>query len=297
MKNKLVILALVFIFALIACGKVDSSKNKAGGSIKGKMDNSSLVPFDITTEKLPPNFKGTDIVKLYPVLLKKAPLEKEEFETTANYRNKIISAVTDDVYAFTLDPVFNGIGYGLRIEPYNADTHKWNIHVYTMPLSEYEDEYIASINLKSTDRSTRSYIGTNAFGAKVLIKSNRSTDFGIALVNQNDFGKGLSETKLSKSVRKINFSLDMPTEKAKTLKDNIGVLLLCKTSLYELNGKRNIYGKGNGLISEDTDIKKATIDDPIELLTDRKFINVKMLSIWVYEINTGSVLLKYQLKK
>ena len=92
MKKQSLILLVVFIFSIgldntaIAKEKKASTKQKKKAEV---VDTSPLVPFDINEEKLPPNYKGTDIAKLYSLLSKKAPLKKEEFDTTAEYEKKM----------------------------------------------------------------------------------------------------------------------------------------------------------------------------------------------------------------
>jgi len=306
MRKKIVLFAIM-LFLTLSYGSVTIAKEKATSrsklteSSKEKKDNSPIVSFEIKTEKLPPNFKGTDIVKLFSIFEKKAPLIKEEFETTADYEKKIMAAVTDDVYAFKLDPTVGGM-HGLTIHPYNADTQKLQIDVKTTSLSKYTfEDYRASVIIKDIAGVSGSHVGYNAFGAKVLVKTYFHTQYGIVLVNQKDFGTSSYDdnrynirTPLE-SDRTINLEIEVPSDKAKTLKNNIGVLLLCKPRLYKSNAKMKL-NPGNDLILKDTYYSGATIDSPTSLLYDRYFINVEVLAIWVYEINTGSIILKKELK-
>jgi hypothetical protein len=289
-----ILLIFVLMLCVLNCGSNAIAKEKKAGknnpatTSKGKPDNLPLSPFDKSIEKLPPNFKGSDIVKLFSTLKKKAPLKKAEFETTADYEKKISAAVTDDVYAFKL--ASDAYGQPLKIQPYNADTQKLQIDIETTALSQYLFEgYRASMIIKDINGPSRSYIGSNAFGADVLVDSYSGTLYGIALVNQTDFATN------NYNVRTINLLLDMPPEKAKSLKNNIGILLLCKPTLYRPNAKMTLC-EGNDLVFEDTSYSGATIDNPTSLSYERKFINVEVLSIWVYETNTGSILFKKLLK-
>ncbi|MCE5318840.1 MAG: hypothetical protein LLG04_15950, partial [Parachlamydia sp.] len=99
--------------------------------------------------------------------------------------------------------------------------------------------------------------------------------------------------KYSPGWRTMPLSIDMSPEKARTLKNNISVLLLCKPTLHE--SSRAPFSKGNNLIFEGTSYSKATMDSPTSLSYDGKFINVEAVSVWVYETNTGSILLKNDL--
>lgn len=307
MKKWTLVLLIVLIFsvaldnAAIAKGKKASNRQKGETASAEVGDTSPLVPFDINAEKLPPNYKGTNIVKLYSSLAKKAPLKKKEFETTAEYERKIAEAVTDDIYAFKIEAAGTGLR-GLKVHPYDADSQTLKIDLETEYLSKSTlEDYRASLIVKTLDKSSSSYIGSNAFGATRLVSKYRETQYGIALVNQQDFGKSRYDDAFSKiktimtSVREINMKIEIPIDKAKTLKNNIGVLLLCKPAPYKSNAIIS-DNQGNDLIFENYYYSGATIDSPSVESYDRKYINVEVLAIWVYDIRTGEVLLKTQLK-
>ncbi len=320
---KKIFLFVLMLFILLNYGSTAvakernaTSKNKSR-TTKEKIDNSPLIPFDINTEKLPSNFTGTDIVKLYTTILKKAPLKKDEFETTADYEKKSMVAIADadDVYALKLDPNMP-LRSGLTVHTYNADAQNLQIDIETRPLSKYTfSDYRASMIIKHFAGTSQSHIGSNAFGAKVSVTSLTGKQYGIVLTNQKDFGisrydDSRVETTLV-SNRTISLIIEIPPDKAKILKNNIGVLLLCKPRLYKLKEEitpstENVRGpakikppklsNGNGLIFEDGYYAEATFDSPTEISYDRKFINVEILSVWAYEINTGTILLKKQVK-
>lgn len=286
------VIAITISFIILFCFNTAIAKGK-----KEVIDNSPLIPFDINVEKLPPNFAGTDIVKLFSMLSKKAPLKKEEFETTADYEKKITAAVTDDVYAFKLpdDKFF----YGLNICPYNADTQKLPIQIKTTRHSEFVNR--SSIIIKSIDKKS-SYVGSNAFGAKTKVLNYSGEKYGIVLVNQEEFGIMDDKTAASLSIetgnRTIDIEIEMTPDKAKKLKDNIGAILLCKARLFKLNEKEKkwyIIFEGNDLIFKDFIAKEATFDHPSSFSYERYFINVEALSIWVYDIKNGEIILKKDL--
>jgi hypothetical protein len=82
MRKKYLLFALMLFVvghgtAVASKERKTTSKNSAIASNREKADNRLSLPFDINVEKLPPNFKGTDIVKLFSLLSKKAPLQKE----------------------------------------------------------------------------------------------------------------------------------------------------------------------------------------------------------------------------
>lgn len=306
MKTRSLSWFLVFIIFLCCNVTVTAKEKKSATSDKKKVarekkeDAPSGVHFDITADKLPPNYKGTDIVRLYSLLAKKAPLKKEEFETTAEYEKKINAGISDDIYAFKID---EGTGlHGLELSPYDADSQKFQISLETEWLSQYTfEDYRASIIVKSLSKGTDSYIGSNAFGAKRLVTNFKAIQYGLALVNQQNFGsssyddnKYNTETPLT-SIRKVSLEIQIPPDKARALKSNIRVLLLCKPALYKSDEKSSLK-RGNDLIFENYDSSEATIDSPTSHFYERKYINVEILAIWIYDIRTGEVLSKTQLQ-
>lgn len=304
--KKLSIVLLVLIIISVALDNSAVAKEKKASTKQKKkaevVDTSPPVPFDINAEKLPPNYKGTDITRLYSLFAKKAPLKKEEFETTAEYEKKIADSVSDDIYAFKID---KGLGLrGLRITSYDADSQNFQITLETEWLSKHTvKDYRASLIVKTIGKGSRSYIGSNAFGATREVTDFSATQYGLALVNQQNFGSSSYDdnkynikTALT-SIRKVNLVIQIPPDKARTLKDNIGVLLLCKPALYKPNIEELFKNKGNDLIFESYDSSQATIDSPTSHLYERKYINVEILAIWIYDIRTGEVLSKTLLKK
>lgn len=289
----LVFAIFFFCFSNIAIAEESeiSNKSKEAASKKEIVDNSSTVPFDINTEKLPPAYKGNDIAKLYSDFVKRAPLEREEFETTAEYEKKIVSVLPDAIYAFKLDTDYSDYA---KIHPYDADANKFKIELSTHALSLYtfEDQRASIIIVHKLHKSSDSYIGSNAFGATRLVESYEGLQYGIALVNQNNFG---NQSSYIGGYRTTNTEIDIPLDKAKQLKGNIGILLLCKSSLHRSNAKMKY--RGNDFIFEKKYSVGATINSPTSLSYEQKFLNVEVLAIWIYDFRTGEIILKKQLKE
>jgi hypothetical protein len=260
----------------------------------------SVIPFDVNAEKLPPNYGGADIAKLFSIYARKAPLKKGEFETTHEYEEKVASAVTNSVYAFRLgndNDMFSPDAS--TIHPYDADTQRLQIDLSTTHLNEYHvgDDRAAFI-IKTVSQDSGAYVGSNVFGASRLVKSYSVSQYGIALVNQSEFGFSRysdtdNDSPLS-SERRLHIQIVVPPERARKLKNNIGILILCKPTLYKSDITKE-FKNGNDLIFEDFSYEGATIYSPISVIYYKSFINVDVLAIWVYEITTGNVLYKYDI--
>ena len=259
------------------------------------------IPFDISQDRLPPGYNGADIAALYSYLIKKAPLKKDEFETKEEYENKVLGAVPNDIYAFNIKESTSSLS-GLNIKPYDSDKKQYQVVLKTEYLSEYtHKDYRASFILKTVNKRARSYIGSNAFGATREVSDYSATQYGIALTNEQNFGvnhyspSSYGLKSVLDSIRILNINIEVPIDRARSLKNNIGVLLLCKPSLYK-SDKANDLGKGNQLIFETYNSSRATIDSPTSHFYERMYINVEVLAIWVYDIRTGEVLSKNPIK-
>ena len=274
------VIAITIAFGVLFCFNIAIAKGK-----KEVADNLPLIPFNINVEKLSPNFAGADIVKLFSMLSKKAPFKKEEFETTADYEKKIIAAVTDDVYAFKLPD--DNFFYGLNISPYNADTQKLPIKIKTQYMDDWEN--VATIILKTIDEKHQSYIGADATGVKSKVNKYTGKKYGIAIENKKEFGSGNGGSLEAR--RTIDTEIEISPNKAKDLKGNIGAIILCKLKLHTQIGR----GRGlqdNNLIIQSLLNIEPTIEIPISSHYDTNFVNVEALSIWIYDIRNGEIILK-----
>jgi len=270
------------LFMLIFCASIFAVEN---GGDKQKQKAATLAnegqvyKIDITAKKLTPNFSGTDIVKLFSILVKKAPLRKGEFESTIDYEQKIERVITPDIYAFKLDLTSDKFAdskdrFGLSgYAKYDPDLQKLKINIDNQNYRDYRTQII----VKEVKHPSSSYIGGNAFGATCLVKRVRATQYIISF----DDTVGVS-----------NLELIIPRARAKKLKNNIGVLCLCKTSLHEAVPNRDLSYSGNALIFENEFYVAPTIDNQMSILYYRKYINVDLLDIWLYNIRSGEILLK-----
>lgn len=257
-------------------------------------------PFDINLEKLSPNYNGTDIAKLFLQFSKTALLRKDEFESTEDFNKKAAQTVSDDIYAFKIQ---EKLGRGsLSVSSYEADKQQFQIVLATEALDQFEfKDYRASLIVKTVNEQLDSYIGSNAYGATREVTRYTAIQYGLALVNEMDFGKNKYNITSIKSVldgvRDINLTIEISPDKAKRLKNNIGVLLLIKPALHRSRIKPLHVNQGNDLIFESSKYLPATIDIPSSHSYNRKFINAEIIEIWIYDIKTGEVILKRKSKE
>lgn len=291
MRRKFLLLIIVFALSLGFCDTVTAKEKNQN---KEKAASPLTVSFDLKTERLPANYKGTDIVNLYSILAKKAPKKKGEFESTAEYKVRVETYMKNshylsNIYAFKISETGHHGMNQLKAD-YNVDLQKMIIttETYGFQTHIYENNR-GSIIIRQNKGSSSSYTGSNAFGARRTVTSFENLQYGIALVNEDDFG--------IPNERKLIFETEMPLDKAKKLKANIGVLIIGKPYLYFADEDNNFTeSKPKRLTFETERYSSATFSSPSSHHTQSRYINIEALSVWVYDIRTGEILLKKQLK-
>lgn len=208
-------------------------------------------------EKLPPNYKGNDFQKIYMKYFK-AFSGKKEFEKTQDYTKRLQSVNIDEIYAFRKTDKDN------MYIIYDPDNEVFEISIYTSfeSLLMYPKTNNLFV-LKTTDKKTASYMGSNAFGAKVAITKHEAQKYGVQLI-----GGGLS----------YDLHIPMSISDAKKYKESLSVLLICKP-----------YIENDTLAFMGSFYDKPTFDDPLERSYRIAVMNVELLEIWVYDFNTGKV--------
>lgn len=227
--------------------------------IKEKVEKLDALIKQKIGQKLPPNYKGHDFQKIYAKYFETL-LGKGEFEKSDVYEKKLRSINLDEIYAFAITDKEN-----LEIS-YDPDSEV--ISVAIEPLSAYRllpktdggNSIWPFIVLKTTKKKVSSYVGSNAFGAKKVIKKYEANKYGVQIEKNNAL------------------SFRMPIHEAKKYKDNMTVLLVCKPQI-----KNDVLAFLGGYYSE------PTFSEPVEISYAISGLNMELLSIWVYDFKTGKV--------
>lgn len=227
--------------------------------IKEKVEKLDALIKQKIGQKLPPNYKGHDFQKTYTKYFETL-LGKGEFEKYDVYEKRLHSINLDEVYAFAITEKDN-----LEI---TYDPDKEVVDIEIKPLSAYrflpktdgDNSIWPFIILKTTKKKVSSYVGSNAFGAKKVIKKYEANKYGVQVEKNNS----------------ISFS--MPIREAKKYKDNMSILLICKPQI-----KNDILAFMGSYYSE------PTFDNPVEISYGVLGLNMELLSIWVYDSKTGKI--------
>jgi hypothetical protein len=283
MKNKL-IFSLIFIIMFLQ-QNIFVFANEQNTNLE------KLKEFNFSLEKLPENFKCNDIAELYSLYEKNIPLTKPEFETTDEYNKRFSKFINNEIYAFYIDPnIFFVRDHYITISPYNADNKSFIINIYSYPQTYFVyDKSISSIILSDSIAKNESDLKSNVFGAVIETNRTEGTQYGVAIINASEFGESIYHK--DKRERNIKLEINMSADRAKLASGNLGVIVICRPIFSKINKE------GNGIINEAFVNKPATFDDPKEYFFYRKFINVQILALWVYDIKSGEIFLKKEIHK
>lgn len=225
----------------------------------------AMAPFDLNVDKLPAGYLGHNIAALFSLLQRIAP-EKREFESTAAVRQRLEVVDKEKLYAFAED------AYKWKNNPecdlhYNADKAAWEVQCNTLAL----------ISIDSGQTYLGTYRGSNAFGVSKTIQKVRRVLYWL-----NNHSK-LKKPKSYFLSNDLEFTLPMQPAQAKTARDRMRILYICK-----------LFSPENhpGFAYEREFYFEPRIDDPEEVEGIEKNINVRMISMWVYDKFTGEILLK-----
>lgn len=210
-------------------------------------------------EKLPPNYKGNDFQKIYMKYFK-AFSGKKEFEKTQDYTKRLQSVNLNEIYAFRITDKDNMY---IRYDP---DNELFEISLYRLLSFLISPETNNLFVLKTTEKKTSTYMGSNAFGAKVAIMKHEAHKYGLHII-----GGALS----------YDLHIPMSINDAKKYKDSLSVLLICKPDIED-----------NTLVFMGSHYREPSFGIPLEESYRISVMNVELLEIWIYDFKTGKIFYK-----
>lgn len=99
----LILISLILFLSIdIPSAKVHNDK-----TIKSKINSYDNKSFNLSSEKLPKNYLGHDIKKVFAALSKRRLSTKDEFETTDEYQERIKRELKKTIYgSLTIDNIY-----------------------------------------------------------------------------------------------------------------------------------------------------------------------------------------------
>lgn len=277
--------AIVIAAALLALlGQSASAHPRHNG--EAQIHQTTWVPqaYD-PNSPLPPGYTGLNIKKVWNFLKsKQETLKKGEYETTAEYEQRLANSSGD------LAPLDAASEYAFLIQlemppSYNADTQTYTAWkpIWCHETMEYgPNKGWFTCVIGKISRQESNYVGSNAFGVKASIDKTTGVDFGIAVPKSTDIFKSdiFSHGPFSRNapMHELKANFHVPLTVARTLKgETIGVLLVGR-----FNSARLIQGYPTQL--------SPTIDAPYDEFVTQDAVPFTPTKLVLYVVQTGQVL-------
>ena len=297
------VLLLMALLTISGCKQDNSSEKNSKEtkeittSVEIKKENTDPIsvtyettPIDITATQLSQNYKGHDPEEFFRNASGiNQQLQKGEFENTEQFKKRVKSLQQFPPFIKTLN---NNAEFAFRVISYNpsydADLQEFTFYFLVnsgiFDLRKYDShkepsyESAVVLELKTLDENKNSYEASNAFGATVQADMTSKTIIGIILGGALQHPKELKVSSYLTEL-KVNISSD----KAKDVKENINILLIFKPKI--------------PIIEHMTKARSATIDFPHAELTQLNLMVGDIIGVWLYNYKSGEIYKKYKLSK
>lgn len=221
----------------------------------------------------PPDFKGEDCDSIVAAL-KKSKLSKDEFETTADFTNRIQSNLSS---TYVADRPLSELKYFVNSDRTSAvyDADKGILRVYgslrqSTKISEAV-KYASTVIVKIRTAESGEYRGQNNFGVSTTVKRYRDEICGVAFIN-------LSPSTELDWMGKIEFPLS--AEAARASKDKIAIVYLSRLVA--------------PLVIEYRQSKSPTMNAPSDILITGDALVATLERFFIVNRITGAVLFERQ---
>lgn len=237
----------------------------------------SIVPFDPEKDRLPVGFLGHSAADLYSSLLPKENyFQKSDFETQATYNARLDQFSharlsngmrADDLFAFIITPEVS----------YDAETERMTVQLSSLDSVSLAGDTSICKWLETT-RSAGSYVGSNAFGVKKIIRRVYTTRYNVVFDRPA--------------------WLDVDYKTSENYHSTGGFLLKQEPGPKALFSSRSLRVVLIGpleppFISHTTDAEEPTVSDPVDLTTVVRNLHMGVTDVWLVNWLTGEVVKRY----
>lgn len=224
---------------------------------------------DVNGDRLPINFKGTNIPAIIDIYESAKIAPKSNFETSIEHKSRVSNEVKK-------------IGFNLQCAVidagavYDADRESWVVGLpsYITKVSGHQTYIITTYKIVSSEN----YVGTNSFGVSKEIYKKTTLSKGVALPSSS-----LERNILSLGERSDQYSND--------------TLLKMKRDIAKSIDRNDIkyviqYKWTPDYVTGFNETRQATISHPQESNNEYKAITGKVLNIFIFNEKTGEILKK-----
>lgn len=238
----------------------------------------------VAGENLPSNFRGLDPKRLWSLVKAKQPaLEKGEYETTAEYNQRLAASTS------SMAPLVPSDEYALLLEgtkpKYDADAQEFGVlePIFCRKASEYgKSEHWVTCAVGSVSQEDSQYVASNAYGTKAKVISRTGKELAIAVREDSSF---LDSAVFAHDayvqgapIFELKTSFAVPIEQARNLQSSkIGLLLVGRFDALQF-----IEGHATTI--------SPTIDRPYAVYISQDAIPFTPTKLVLYVEGTGVVL-------
>lgn len=215
----------------------------------------------------PKGYSNDDIVAVYNDL-KQNYAPKSEFETQAAYEKRMQTSYKGKAKFFFTKEMYAVVApgaMGYYYLGYDADNQ-------IVTLKRILKLVKGKIKIKRTHYNRKKYEASNAYGAKAIVTSHEGTDYGIFVENKSKFEE--------------NIEFTLPSDDAKALKNNFGIMFAC-----ELKPDTK-----KGYFKQDFTYLEASFSFPDSYSFSEHYIRVDVTEVVIFNNKTGTVYLKQKIK-
>ena len=281
-----------------AWGQVNSSRNTHSASHTATSSSTPtrkylVTGLNLTESNVGLNFHGHDIIAVFKAVEKSPALkEKGEFESSSTFETRRAGFLNRPFYG-DLSPndyfgfvVPSGDIISSPEFKYDADTQTLAItleghskeliefkKLIELPITEYVPHLLDTILIRRTAvNHGKSYMASNAFGAKVRVHEASWDEYGIAFEPASWLFPSPSGSP------SFTYKLKMTPDEARALEPYAKLMLICRLAEPWL---KSSAGGGD-----------ATFDEPYQNFVGEKYLVVNPEQLWLFNVKTGEVVRK-----
>jgi len=286
----------IILVILMAVGSAQAQSKSAQNSRTPSQSHAATPPakpkqpqpeflsrsLDLDQTSVGPDFHGHDITVIMAAIKDSPALkEKSEFESTSAFETRRAGFVEKPLYGTVTPNAYLGfiVGEESIITPsfkYDADSQTLMVTLTAGTerfIMDKDKPTLDDVLIRRIVRDKDSYIGSNAFVAKVEIRRTYSEEYGVAFPEDSLLFRGTERYG-----RTFTYLLATSPDEARALKADAKLLLVCRLSQPWF--RQSAHGHD------------ATIDEPYETIIGDNYLQVEPEQLWIFHQQTGEVIRK-----
>ena len=258
----------VFLGAYMLCSQLHAQGTKTAPKPSVGYLHGPFVQHSETS--LGPGFLGHDVKEVVSNIERASKNSKSEFETTEQFESRIAAIAPQKQFIFVNDPATDAHSVDEHSDAgvflYNADVQSFS---RTIKMFYFQGEFA----LRSITTPAGQYVGTNAFGVRIVVNRFDRTVYALEVEERSSFFERGGDYDTSSFIHLV---APVPREAAVSAKSHLRIAFLCRLAEME--------------IRHEDQVSSATVDNPTEVHWHERKIPVSLNKIIVFDDRTGNIL-------